>query len=127
LTWILASFDLLRVSGPWLIEYAGRRSAKAAYRSSTELSDGRLIEHIRVDIQLSALGKVAFERPALTVVIDPEARTVTADDTLVNISAPSEGILLRDVGRIVRDLVTFGVLSLAGRPAAAATARTPVA
>ena len=61
------------------------------------------------------------------MLIDPQAGTVPAEGTLVNISAPSEGILLKDVGRIVRDLVTFDVLSLAERPAAVATARTRVA
>lgn len=83
--------------------------------SSTQFSDGRVIEHIRGDLQLSANGRLAFERPAFSVVVDPDDGTVTATGTLVNIHAPHGGLLLKDAGRIVRDLATGDILALAGR------------
>jgi hypothetical protein len=85
------------------------------YVSSIELSDGRILQPVRVDVQLTSNGKVAYERPAFTVMIDPQTGTVTLEGTLVNISAAGEGILLQDVGRLVRDLGTSDILSLVGR------------
>lgn len=77
--------------------------------------DGRVIEHIDVDLQLMANGRVAFEMPRFTVEIDPTAGTVTLTGTLVNIHAPGEGLLLQDVGRVVQDLATGEPLFSAGR------------
>ena len=83
--------------------------------SSTVYPDGRVIEHIRVDAVLTANGRSANENARFTVTIEPEAGTVTLAGTPVNISAAGEGLLVHDVGRIVRDLSTGDVLSLAGQ------------
>jgi len=85
------------------------------YVTARMLADGRVTQQVRVDIVLSVSSRVAFERPAFTAVIDPQAQTVTLEGTLVNISAPGVGILLKDVGPIVRDLSTSDILTLVGR------------
>jgi hypothetical protein len=77
------------------------RSRRVLYVSLANLSDGRILERVRLDVRVTANGKVAYERPAFTVMIDPQAGTVTLEGTLVNISAAGEGILLKDVGRLV--------------------------
>jgi hypothetical protein len=83
--------------------------------SSTLFAEGYSIEHIQVDLELIANGKVAFEQPRFTVVVDPAAGTVTLTGTLVNIHAPAEGQLLEDVGRVVSDLDSGDPLFSAGR------------
>jgi hypothetical protein len=82
--------------------------------SSTDYPDGRVIEHIRVDAVLTANGRSASENARFTVTIDPDTGTVTLTGTTANISAVGAGLLVHDVGRIVRDLGTEDVLSLAG-------------
>jgi len=86
-----------------------------AHVSRTAFHDGRAIEHIDVDLELTANGNVAFENPRFTVVIDPAAGTVTLTGTLVNINAPGAGLLLQEEGRIVQDLATGDPLFSAGR------------
>lgn len=86
-----------------------------AHVSRTAFDDGRAIEHIDVDLELTANGNVAFEHPRFTVVIDPAAGTVTLTGTLVNIKAPGAGLLLQEEGRIVQDLATGDPLFSAGR------------
>jgi hypothetical protein len=56
-----------------------------AHVSRTLFDDGRIIEHIEVDLELTANGVVAFEQPRFTVTTDPAAATVTLTGTLVNI------------------------------------------
>jgi hypothetical protein len=85
------------------------------YTTTVAIDQDRFLQHIRVDVELSANGKVAYERPAFTALIDLQAQTVTLEGTLVNVSAPGAGVLLKDVGRIVRDLTTNDILSLVGR------------
>jgi hypothetical protein len=108
----------LELSGPhFLSDFCGTpiRQEGILHAAVTEFGDGRVQQHIRVDVQLSANGKVAFERPAFTSVVDFEAQTVTNTGTLVNIHAPGEGLLLKEVGRVVRDLTTADILDIAGR------------
>lgn len=83
--------------------------------SRTAFDGGRTIEHVDVDLELTANGNVAFEDPRFTVVIDPATGTVTLTGTLVNIHAPGAGLLLQEVGRIVQDLATGDPLFSAGR------------
>lgn len=83
--------------------------------NSIAVGDDRFIQHISADITLSANGRIAFERPSFTAEIDVQSQTVTLEGTLVNISAPAEGVLLKDVGRIVRDVTTNDILALVGR------------
>lgn len=86
-----------------------------AHVSTTQFDDGRVIEHIEVDLELTANGKVAFEQPRFTVVVEPAAGTVTLTGTLVDIHAPGEGQLLIEVGRIVVDLASGDSFFSAGR------------
>lgn len=116
-----ASMPLLttqEVSGPhFLSNVCGTEIQQAGTISTTvhDLGGGHLVFDIRVDIVLSADGRLALERPAFTAEIDPDAGTVTLEGTLVNISASAEGILLKDVGRVVRDLSTNDILAIVGR------------
>ena len=87
----------------------------AAHFSTTTFDDGRVIEHIDVDLELTANGNVAFEEPRFTVVVDPAAWTVTLTGTLVNIHALGAGLLLMEVGHMVQDLATGDPLFSAGR------------
>jgi len=75
------------------------QQAGTIYTTVHDVGDGHLVFDIRADIVLSSHGWLAFERPAFTAQIDPGAGTVSLEGTLVNISAPVEGILLKDVGR----------------------------
>lgn len=84
------------------------------HTSSTALDGDRILQHIRVDLLLTANGRIAYERPSFSVVVDRVAGTVTLEGTLVNISAPGEGILLKDAGRIVRDLGSGSIVDVAG-------------
>jgi len=84
-----------------------------AHVSTTLFGDGRIMEHIDVDLELTANGMVAFEQPRFTVVVEPAAATVTLTGTLVNIHAPAEGQLLSEVGRLV--MVSGDPLFSAGR------------
>lgn len=86
-----------------------------AHVSRTLFDDGRIIEHIEVDLELTANGMVAFEQPRFTVMTDPAAATVTLTGTLVNIHAPGEGQLLSEVGRVVTDMPSGDPLFSAGR------------
>jgi hypothetical protein len=86
-----------------------------AHFSTTTFDDGRVIEHIDVDLELTANGNVALENPWFTVVVDPAAGTVTLTGTLVNIHALGAGLLLMEVGRIVQVLATGDPLFSAGR------------
>jgi hypothetical protein len=101
----------------FLSNVCGTEIEQAGTISTTvhDLGDGHVVFDIRVDIVLSADGRLAFERPAFTAEIDPDAGTVTLEGTLVNISAPAEGILLKDVGRVVRELSTNDILTIVGR------------
>ena len=72
--------------------------AGTAHVTRTSFDDGRVIEHIDVDLELIAHGRVAFEMPRFTVEVDPAAGTVTLTGTLVNIHAAGEGLLLQEVG-----------------------------
>jgi len=84
----------VEVSGPhFLSELCGTPILQEGipHVSSTEYSDGRVIEQIGVDLQLTANGKIAFEQPAFTALVDPDAGTVTLEGTLVNIYAPRCG------------------------------------
>jgi hypothetical protein len=83
--------------------------------STTLFDDGRVTEHIEVDLELTANGMVAFEQPRFTVVVEPAAATVTLTGTLVNIHAPAEGQLLVEVGRVVTDMISGDPLFSAGR------------
>ena len=91
------------------------QQAGTIYKTVHDVGDGHLVFDIRADIVLSAHGWLAFERPAFTAQIDPHAGTVCLEGTLVNISAPVEGILLKDVGRVVRELSTNDILAIVGR------------
>jgi hypothetical protein len=86
-----------------------------AHIASTDYGDGRLIEHVRVDLVLTANGSIAYEAATFTVVIEPNTGTVTQTGTLVNIHAPDAGLLVQEVGRVVLDLTTFDPLSRSGR------------
>lgn len=86
-----------------------------AHVSRTTFDDGRVVEHIDVDLELTANDKVAFEQPWFTVVVDPTAGVVTLTGTLVNIHAPGDGLLLQEVGRVAQDLATGDPLFSAGR------------
>jgi hypothetical protein len=86
-----------------------------AHVMRTTFEDGRVIEHVDVDLELMANGRVAFEMPRFNVQIDPAAGTVTLTGTLVNIHAPGEGLLLQEVGRVVQGLATGDPLFSAGR------------
>jgi hypothetical protein len=86
-----------------------------AHVSRTLFADGRIIEHIEVDLELTANGMVAFGQPRFTVVVEPAAATVTLTGTLVNIHAPGEGQLVSEVGRVVTDLPSGDPLFSAGR------------
>lgn len=86
----------------------------SAHIASTEYGDGRLIEHIRVDLALTANGNIAYEE-AFTVVVDPSARAVTQTGTLFNVHAPDAGLLVQEVGRVVLDPTTFDPISRSGR------------
>jgi hypothetical protein len=86
-----------------------------AHVSRTLFDDGRIIEHIEVDLELTANGMVAFEQPRFTVMVEPSAATVTLTGTLVNIHAPGEGQLVSEVGRVVTDLLSGDPLFSAGR------------
>jgi hypothetical protein len=81
---------------------------------SMQLSDGSIEQHIRVDVDLVGNEEVAYERASFTATVDPAAETVTLEGALVSISAPEAGMLLRDVGRIVRALGSGDIQSLAG-------------
>ena len=81
---------------------------------SMQLSDGSIEQHIRVDVDLVGNEEVAYERASFTATVDPVAGTVTLEGALVSISAPEAGMLLRDVGRIVRALGSGDIQSLAG-------------
>ncbi|HEX6301410.1 MAG TPA: hypothetical protein VF148_13160 [Acidimicrobiia bacterium] len=85
------------------------------HETATTFSDGRTIVHIQVDATLSANRKEAYENANFTVVIDPDTGTLAITGTVVNIHASGEGILVQDLGRIVRDLPTGDMISLAGR------------
>jgi len=87
----------------------------SAHIASTGYDDGRLIEHIRVDLVLTANGNIAYEEATFTVVVDPSVGTVTQTGTLVNIHAPDAGLLVQELGRVVLDLATFDPLSRSGR------------
>lgn len=71
--------------------------------------------HVQVDLVLTGNGKTAREQATFNVTVDPEAGTVTLRGTVVNIHAQGSGQLLKDVGRIVRDLGTGEVDARAGR------------
>jgi hypothetical protein len=86
-----------------------------AHVSRTLFDDGRIIEHIDVDLELTANGVVALEQPRFTVVVEPAAGSVTLTGTLVNIHAPGEGQLLSEVGRVVTDMASGDPLFSAGR------------
>jgi hypothetical protein len=86
-----------------------------AHVSRTLFDDGRIIEHVEVDLELTASGMVAFEQPRVTVAVEPAAATVTLTGTLVNIHAPGEGQLLLEVGRVVTDMLSGDPLFSAGR------------
>lgn len=85
------------------------------HAATTTFSDGRSITQIRVDATLTANGKEAYENANFTVTIDPAAGTVTLTGAAVNIHAPGEGNLVHDVGRVVRQLPTGDIVSVAGR------------
>lgn len=87
----------------------------AVHIGSTEYADGTVIDHVHVDLVLSANGMIAYEQPRFTVVFDPESRTVTVSGTVVNIHAPGAGVLLQEVGRVVQDANTGDFLFAAGR------------
>jgi hypothetical protein len=87
----------------------------SAHIASTDYGDGRLIEHIQVDLVLTANGNIAYEEATFTVVVDPSAGTVTQTGTLVNIHAPDAGLLVQEMGRVVLELATFDPLSRSGR------------
>lgn len=87
----------------------------AAHFSRTTFDDGRVIENVDVDLELTANGNVALEEPRFTAVVDPAGGTVTLTGTLVNIHAPGAGLILVEVGRIVQDLATGDPLFSAGR------------
>ena len=86
----------------------------AVHGIETAFEDGRTIVHLDVDLVLTANGKVALENPRFAVVIDPADGTVTLTGTLVNVHAPGQGQLLKEVGR-VQDLATGDPLFSAGR------------
>lgn len=106
------------LSGPhFLSGFCGTQIMQdgAAHIASTDYGDGRLIEHVRVDLVLTADGNLAYEEATFTVVVDPSAGTVTQTGTLVNIHAPDAGVLVQEVGRVVLDLATSDPLSRSGR------------
>lgn len=86
-----------------------------AHIDRTAFDDGRLIEHIDLDLALTANGKVAFEHAQFNVMVDPAGGTATLTGTFVNINAPGAGQLLQEVGRIVQDQATGDPLFSAGR------------
>jgi hypothetical protein len=107
------------LSGPhFLTGFCGMQIEQdgGAHIASTDYGDGRLIEHVRVDLVLTAnYGNIAYEEATFTVVVDPSAGTVTQTGTLVNIHAPDAGLLVQEVGRVVLDLATLDPLSRSGR------------
>ena len=106
------------LSGPhFLTGFCGMQIEQdgGAHIASTDYGDGRLIEHVRVDLVLTANGNIAYEEATFTVVVDPSAGTVTQTGTLVNIHAPDARLLVQEVGRVVLDLATFDPLSRSGR------------
>ena len=74
-----------------------------------------MIEHVRVDLVLTANGNIAYEEATFTVVVDPSVGIVTQTGTFVNIHASDVGLLVQEVGRVVLDLETFDPLSRSGR------------
>jgi hypothetical protein len=105
------------LSGPhFLTGFCGTQIEQdgGAYIASTHYGDGRLIEHVRVDLVLTANGNIAYEGATFTVVVDPSAGTVTQTGTLINIRAPAAGLLMQEVGRVVLGLATFDPLFAVG-------------
>ena len=71
--------------------------------------------HQRLDLTLTGNGKVAREQPSFNVTVDPSVGTATIRGSVVNIHADDGGQLLKDVGRLVRDLNTGQVVERTGR------------
>jgi len=70
------------LSGPhFLSAFCGTQIMQegSAHIASTEYGDGRLIEHIPVDLALTAKGNIDYEEATFTVVVDPNARDREAD------------------------------------------------
>ena len=111
------------LSGPhFLTGFCGTQIEQdgGAHIASTDYGDGRLIEHVRVDLVLTANGDIAYEEATFTVVVDPRAGTVTQTGTLVNIHAPPQGLGARGgaggvVSGDVRPPLAVGALDDPGR------------
>jgi hypothetical protein len=105
------------VSGAhFLSEVCGFEISQTGEIQLTELAfpDGSVITHVRVDIELTAQGRSAYEIARFTVKIDPTSGTVTLTGTPLNIHAPGVGLLLQDAGRVVRDLESSDILTAVG-------------
>lgn len=64
------------LSGPhFLSGFCGTQIMQegGAHIASTDYGDGRLIEHVQVDLVLTANGNIAYEEATFTVVVDPNA------------------------------------------------------